>query len=63
VFKMPKVYKKCGTCGKAEQVIASGASVLTNCVVCGGVMEVIKKAEFDRIRGYDIIPDWIEEEE
>lgn len=62
---MPKmVYKKCSKkgCGKAIQVIASGASVVTNCDGCGGVMEVIKKAEFDKIRGYDRVPDWKEEE-
>ena len=56
------VYKKCGKCGKAIQVMASGSAVVRNCEVCGGIMEVIKKGEFDKIRGYDKIPDWKEEE-
>lgn len=60
---MPKmVYKKCSDCGKAIQVMKSGAGGVTNCAVCGGIMDEIKKGEFDKIRGYDKIPDWKEEE-
>lgn len=60
--KMPKmIYKKCSKCGKAIQVMKSGAGVVTNCELCGGIMEEIKKREFDRIRGYDKIRDWIKE--
>lgn len=59
------VYKKCSNdkCGKAIQVIPSGASSVMKCNVCGSYMVKSNKKEFDKIRGYDKIPVWKDEED